>query len=30
VSVALDRYGHLYPQGDDELVRRLERRAGVI
>jgi len=21
-------YGHLYPQGDDELIRRLERRAG--
>lgn len=29
VSVVLDRYGHLYPQGDEELVRRLERRAGV-
>lgn len=28
VSVVLDRYGHLYPQGDEELIRRLERRAG--
>ena len=28
VSVVLDRYGHLYPQGDDELIRRLEARAG--
>lgn len=27
VSFALDRYGHLYPQQDDELTRRLERRA---
>jgi integrase len=30
VSVVLDRYGHLYEQGDDELIRRLERRAGVV
>lgn len=27
VSVVLDRYGHLYPQQDDELMRRLEQRA---
>jgi integrase len=26
VSVVLDRYGHLYPQQDDELMDRLERR----
>ena len=26
VSVVLDRYGHLYPQQDDELMERLERR----
>ena len=30
VSVVLDRYGQLYEQGDDELIRRLERRAGVV
>jgi integrase len=30
VSVVLDRYGHLYPQGDEELIRRLERRAGAV
>jgi heme-degrading monooxygenase HmoA len=29
VSVVLDRYGHLYPQQDDELMRRLASRAGV-
>jgi len=27
VSVVLDRYGHLYPQQDDELMQRLEDRA---
>jgi len=26
VSVVLDRYGHLYPQQDEELMERLERR----
>jgi len=26
VSVVLDRYGHLYPHQDDELMDRLERR----
>ncbi len=26
VSVVLDRYGHLYPEQDDELMDRLERR----
>ena len=26
VSVVLDRYGHLYPQQDEELMDRLERR----
>jgi integrase len=26
VSVVLDRYGHLYPQQDDELMDRLDRR----
>ena len=29
VSVVLDRYGHLYPQQDDELMQRLASRAGV-
>jgi integrase len=27
VSVVLDRYGHLYPQHDDELVNALEAKA---
>ena len=27
VVVVLDRYGHLYPEQDDELMERLERRA---
>lgn len=27
VSVVLDRYGHLYPQQDEELMRRLESRS---
>jgi integrase len=26
VSVVLDRYGHLYPSHDDDLIVRLERR----
>jgi integrase len=26
VVVVLDRYGHLYPEQDDELMERLERR----
>lgn len=29
VSVVLDRYGHLYPQQDDELMDRLERRVAT-
>ena len=29
VSVWFDRYGHLYAQQDDELMRRLASRAGV-
>jgi hypothetical protein len=27
VVVVLDRYGHLYPEQDDELMELLERRA---
>jgi integrase len=27
VSVVLDRYGHVYPHQDDELMHRLEERA---
>jgi integrase len=27
VVIVLDRYGHLYPEQDDELMERLERRA---
>ena len=29
VSVVLDRYGHLYPQQDEELMDRLERRVAT-
>ncbi|MGB9346495.1 MAG: tyrosine-type recombinase/integrase [Ilumatobacteraceae bacterium] len=29
VSVVLDRYGHLYPHQDDDLMQRLASRAGV-
>jgi hypothetical protein len=27
VSVVLDRYGHLYPKHDDELIDNLQQRA---
>jgi integrase len=30
VSVVLDRYGHLYPQHDDELVDALEAKAASL
>lgn len=30
VSVVLDRYGHLYPQHEDELMRRLENRTAKL
>ena len=30
VSVVFDRYGHLYPQHDDELMAALERSAAAL